>query len=358
MKQPLKEWIRKNPIAAFFIVAIVISYATLFPAVYFIPRDNTIGQILGYYLSNIGTYSPVIAAIFITLIILPRRSQVPFTRKFKIFLPVWLVAIIINIANLKLTAPPSASMIGLTILSLPVALLPAWVITSAYSGTDSLRNMLKTLVKPGGHFAYYLIALFTFPVLTVAGAVLTNAWNGNELFPDISQAKNLILSISVTFFSVLLFSGGLNEESGWRGFAQLRLQSKYSPLVTAILLWLCMVIWHIPNDIVQYQNGGYLLVRIGLYPFITILFSWIFIRTNGNIWAVAIFHASMNSMNPLMGTFPMTTAGNVLLIAFAIVVVIVDRMWRKLPKDHPAVYGGEVSDPICPEEKTQSFHED
>jgi membrane protease YdiL (CAAX protease family) len=338
MNQPAQEWIKKNPIIAFFAVAIGISFAILFPVGYLVPRDNTIGQILGYYLGCIGVYSPVIAAIFVTRIIRPGRPRVPFTQKLTISLPVWLIVVIINIANLKLTAPPSASLIGLIILSLPVSLLPAWVITSAYSGTDGVKKMLKTLVKPGGQITYYLIALFTFPVLTIAGMVITNAWNGNALFPEIKQGVNLILTFTITFFSVLLFAGGLNEESGWRGFAQIRLQSKYSPLVTAFLMWFLMVIWHIPNDILQYQNGGYLLVRIGLYPFITILFSWIFIRTNGNIWAVAIFHASMNSMNPLMGIFPMTTIGNVFLVVFAIVVVIVDRMWRKLPKDHPAVY--------------------
>jgi len=198
--------------------------------------------------------------------------------------------------------------------------------------------MLKTLVNPGGQIIYYLIALFTFPILTIAGAMITNLWNGNALYPQINQAGNILLNVCITFFSVLLFSGGLNEESGWRGFAQIRLQTKHSPLITAILLWFFMVIWHIPNDIIQYQNGGYLLVRIGLYPFITILFSWIFIRTNGNIWPVAIFHASMNSINPLMGIFPMTTVGNVLLVTFAVIVVIVDHMWRKLPKDHLAVF--------------------
>jgi len=338
MNRLAQEWIKKNPIIAFFAVAIGISFAILFPVVYIVPHDNMIGQILGYYLGCIGVYSPVIAAIFVTRIIRPGRPRVPFTQKLTISLPVWLIAVIINIANLKLTAPPSASLIGLIILSLPVSLLPAWVITSAYSGTDGVKKMLKTLVKPRGQITYYLIALFTFPVLTIAGMVITNAWNGNALFPEIKQGVNLILTFTITFFSVLLFAGGLNEESGWRGFAQIRLQSKYSPLVTAFLMWFLMVIWHIPNDILQYQNGGYLLVRIGLYPFITILFSWIFIRTNGTIWAAAIFHASMNSMNPLMGIFPMTTAGNVFLIVFAIVVVIVDRMWRKLPKDHPAVY--------------------
>jgi membrane protease YdiL (CAAX protease family) len=62
----------------------------------------------------------------------------------------------------------------------------------------------------------------------------------------------------------------------------------------------------------------------------------IYNRTKGSILAVAIFHASVNSMNPLMGIFPITTAGNVLPVSVALIVIISDRMWRKLPKDHPA----------------------
>jgi len=61
-------------------------------------------------------------------------------------------------------------------------------------------------------------------------------------------------------------------------------------------------------------------------------------RTDGSILAVAIFHASMNSMNPLMGIVPVILAGNIMLIIFAITVVLADHMWRKLPEDHPALY--------------------
>jgi hypothetical protein len=69
MNQPVQEWIKKNPIIAFFAVAIAISFAMLFSSINFVPRDGTIGQILGYYIVCLGTYSPVIAAIFITRII-------------------------------------------------------------------------------------------------------------------------------------------------------------------------------------------------------------------------------------------------------------------------------------------------
>jgi hypothetical protein len=53
--------------------------------------------------------------------------------------------------------------------------------------------------------------------------------------------------------------------------------------------------------------------------------------------AVVFFHSSMNTMNPLMGMFPITTIGNVLLVVFAVVVVVLDRMWNRLPKNHLAV---------------------
>jgi uncharacterized protein len=338
MNLRIKEWIRRHPIEAFFIMAIAICYATLFPAVYFVPKDTTLGQILGYYLARIGVYSPVLAGIFVSRIIKPGRQRVSFARRLMISLPVWFIAVVINIANLRLTAPPGASLIGLIMLSLPVALLPALVISSAFSGTEGVRNMLSTLVKPKGKIIYYLIALLTFPIINIFSALITNIIEGRALFPEVSQGVDLAFTLFITFFSVLLFSGGINEEGGWRGFAQPGLQEKYSPLVAALILWFLMVIWHIPNDIIQYQDGGYLLIRIGLYPFITILFSWIYNRTNGSILAPAIFHASLNSMNPLMGIFPITTLGNILLVGFAIFAILYDRMWRKLPKNPPAVY--------------------
>jgi len=44
----------------------------------------------------------------------------------------------------------------------------------------------------------------------------------------------------------------------------------------------------------------------------------------------------------LMGIFPVTLASNIMLIIFAITVVLVDRMWHKLPRDHPAAYDDNI----------------
>jgi len=330
--------IKRNPIEAFFMLAIIICFGTLFPAIYLVPRDNTPGQILGFYLGKVGVFSPVISAIIITRIIQRVGIRVSLTSRLKVLLPMWLIALVICMADMKLTAPPDVPLTGLILLSLPVSFLPAWVISCAFSGTASVRSMLATLVRPKGKIIYYLVALLTFPIIHIAGTIITNLMDGRALFPMVSRGTNLSYTIFVTFFSVLLFSGGLNEESGWRGFAQKRLQARYNPLAAIVILWFLMVVWHIPNDLIQYQNGGYFMIRIVTYLFITVLFSWIYNRTGGSILAIAIFHASMNSMNPLMGVFPITAIGNILLIGFALIVIVVDSMWHKLPKDHPAVF--------------------
>jgi membrane protease YdiL (CAAX protease family) len=340
--QNLTELIKRHPLEAFFIIAIAIMFGLVFPAIFLIPRENTLGQIIGYYFARIGVYSPVIAGIMVTRVTKTPKNKVPFARRLMFLLPVWLLALGIQMADLKLNASSGITTIGLIILALPVSFLPTWVVSSAVSGPDNVRRMLNTLIKPRGNFVYYLIALLTFPFIQIVGTVITNIIHGQTWFPDVSQVMSLAYTVFITFLSVLFYSGGINEEAGWRGFAQKRFQAKFSPLITVFLLWFLMVIWHMPNDIVQYQNGGYLLVRIAIYPVVTILFSWIFNRTNGSILAVAIFHASMNSMNPLMGIFPVTLASNIMLIIFAITVVLVDRMWHKLPGDHPAAYAENI----------------
>jgi hypothetical protein len=125
MNDRIGHWIRRYPIASFISVAIVIMFALIFPVVYLIPQKTMFGQVLGFLLARVGVYSPVLAAMFVSRITDPRRQPVPWYRSLAVFLPAWVVSVIIQVATLKLTVPPSASLFALTLISLPVALLPA-----------------------------------------------------------------------------------------------------------------------------------------------------------------------------------------------------------------------------------------
>ena len=157
------------------------SFGLLFPVVLIIPQEDTFGQILSLYLGRIGFYSPVLAGMFVARIIQPGRQRVSLARRLSVFLPVWFIAAIIHTASLNLSAQPGTPLIALIVISLPVALLPAFVISSAFSGSNGVKQMLTTLVRPTGKIVYYFVALLTFPVIHIVGAGMTNILNGNAL---------------------------------------------------------------------------------------------------------------------------------------------------------------------------------
>jgi CAAX protease family protein len=343
------EWMKSHPMVSFFALVLALMYLLVFPVVFRMDdAEQPLLQLLMLYVCRLGVYGPVLFGMLITRWTSPERSPAPAWKRWLCFGIVGLVALVIYTLDFhRNVAEGSLGWAGLAIISIPIALLPAYVVSSAFSRVASLREYLATLVHPRGYWGWYLVALLTFPVLQVLGLAVTQLLGSTPRLADVHVSREILLATLLTFVSVFFYSGGINEEGGWRGFAQRRLQGRFSPLAANLLLWAYMVLWHIPNDLIQYREGGYLLFRFGLYPFITILFGWVYNRTQGSILAPALFHASMNSINTLQAALPMTNAGFVLLVAFAIFAVLADRMWQKLPADHPAVYPtGNTAHPV------------
>ena len=340
--QTLANWMKSHPLALFFSLALVLTWGLLVVlsrVLTGLVNQSEIMDVLIQSTVRLPLYGPVLAGMIVTRWITPEQTPGSARKRWLSFGIVWAIALAVSVLGLQQESASNIGWIPLLIVSIPTAMLPAYVFSSAYSKAASLRDYLSTLVHPRGHFVWYLVALLTFPVVQLLGIVITNLLDRKPLLFTVQFAPGILSATLLTFASVFFYSGGVNEEGGWRGFAQRHLQARRSPLVANLLLWVYLVVWHIPNDIMQYSEGGYLLVRIGLYPFITILFGWVYNRTRGSILAVALFHASMNSMNTLQAALPFTDAGSVLLVAFAVFAILSDRMWKKLPADHPAVYG-------------------
>jgi uncharacterized protein len=341
MKRILNR-MRSHPIISFLSLALVITWGLLIP-VFVLYQTGFVNQsdltdVLLLYTARLAVYGPVLAGMIVTRWIPPEKSPGSARKRWLTFGLVWISALVVSALGLQQESASNTGLIPLLIISIPIALLPAFVFSSAFSNVTSLRDYLSTLVHPRGYFIWYLVALLTFPVAHLLGVVITNLLDSKPLLFTVHFTPRSLLAALIAFASVFFYSGGVNEEGGWRGFAQRRLQAYCSPLAANLLLWAYLVVWHIPNDIIQYREGGYLLIRIGLYPLITILFGWIYNRTRGSILAPALFHASMNSMNALVSVLPVTDAGSILLVLFAIVAILFDRMWKRLPFENPAVY--------------------
>lgn len=139
----------------------------------------------------------------------------------------------------------------------------------------------------------------------------------------------------LAFFYQFCFANVLGEEVGWRGFALPRLQSRFSPLIASLIFTPIWFVWHLPLKLANPDLLPYLFYGLTFIPS-TILLTWIYNRTGGSILAVGLAHVCINLAGKYL--FPISHGMLILGFILVIILILIDRMWEKLPPDHPAVY--------------------
>jgi len=322
--QSIKHWIIKHQITAFFILTYGISW-TLFIITIFILPGNMI--LLGT-LGTIAVFAPVLSGIIISSWSNKKSQKQQKVKRLIPFLTAWLFSVAVLVLFIWQVRGAQIR-IGLIIFCGILALLPAYILSGAFSKNPGVLSYLETLIKPKGHFIWYIIAVFTFPVIQLTGYGLSRilGQNTGELVRGGFSLHTIIL-IVLTFLYGFLFAGGINEESGWRGFAIPKLQKKYSPLLASVIVWFFWALWHLLYDIAGEDSVTSILMNRLTYNFLwAILFVWIFNRTKGSILAPALFHPAMNTFGDFL---PRTDAATILFVLLTIYAVVSDRMWMKV----------------------------
>jgi membrane protease YdiL (CAAX protease family) len=83
------------------------------------------------------------------------------------------------------------------------------------------------------------------------------------------------------------FDGPMLEELGWRGFAQPRLQERYSPLIANLILAFLVTLWHLR----LIPSGDYTWIYIPATMAVTIFYGWVYNATGGSVLLTLIMHA-------------------------------------------------------------------
>lgn len=159
------------------------------------------------------------------------------------------------------------------------------------------------------------------------GAAADLGLGGKELF---TLTPSVLVTLVAYYPFIVFFGGGLNEEPGWRGFAVPRLQPRFSPLVAGLIIGVIWSTWHFPLHATGVVEGG-----LASFPFrfvynvpLGVLFSWLYNRSGGNLFACVLLHASYNSASTIFGNGT-ALISLVLMIVFTVFVAVYDRMWRK-----------------------------
>lgn len=85
---------------------------------------------------------------------------------------------------------------------------------------------------------------------------------------------------------VCMLIGCVAEEIGWRGFLLPHMQTKYTPMTSAILVGTIWGVWHL-----NFQTGlsGFCIYVLNCI-LVSIVMTWIFNKTDGNIVCMVLWH--------------------------------------------------------------------
>ncbi len=332
----ITDCIKRHQILAFFIITFAITWGLGFSY-----KALYTGQILLIPLAFVATCGPALAGIIITAVSNTQPRQGTRTASWIAFFVAWVVSALAFLANNRFInhAPLSPVMVGFTlVIVVPVA----FVISMAFSRIPAMRNYLSSLIRLRGVWGWALLALGLPAMPILLSALISNLLDrpSSTIYPFPETGLALAGLIAVKFFYQFFFFNAAGEEAGWRGFALPRLQARTNPLIAGLILAFFWAPWHIflwraegqPVLTLQYWIETY----INLIPAALVLV-WIYNRSKGSILVAGVYHAAANTA---FAFFPPVDypVFSVVMGIFVAVLILIDRMWKKLPSDRRAVY--------------------
>jgi uncharacterized protein len=143
------------------------------------------------------------------------------------------------------------------------------------------------------------------------------------------------LSALILFCTIFLIGGPLQEEPGWRGLALPRLQILYNPIIASAVLGFLWQLWHIPLYFTGFYPFDAMSIAMRFVAFLpgVIVFTWLFNRSGGNLLIAVLYHASLDAFPQILPaqTGRASLLFDLLMLAWAGIVIITDRMWKRRP---------------------------
>jgi membrane protease YdiL (CAAX protease family) len=331
----LINWIRRHQIVAFYILTFAISWSLAFSYDAIVNRD----QFLLAPIAFVSICGPGLAGIILSGVTNTQPNQGSRKAFWIAFLAAWFVSALVYLANSKFIEqiPLSPAMVGIII----IAVIPvAYIIASAYSRNPSIKSYLASLIRLRGVWGWSLVALLLLPALFLlsvpVSAFLNRQPNLISQFPALSYS--LFGLVAVKFLYQLFFFNATGEETGWRGFVLPRLQARTNPLIAALIIGFFWGSWHFffwRSDGSPVLTMAFWIEMWTAHILASFLIVWLCNRAKGSILVAGIAHAAMNTVQAFA---PFGSLLFLVLSVAALVMILVDRMWKRLPPDHPAVY--------------------
>jgi uncharacterized protein len=230
--------------------------------------------------------------------------------------------------------------------------LMALIIVLCGFDAQARRDFWSRLIDPRRiHPAWWLLSLLALPLVLVLGVTLDILLGG--ALPAMPNLKLLAADpVGIpAFLMMMVISGPLSEELGWRGFVLENFQRRWSPQRTTFTLAALWWAWHIPMFFIRgstHASWGFFTPMFWLFM-IQILLLSIFITLAHNhngrsVLAAILIHFSYNLMLSLLVPYsPTAFALATLLLAMLVLAALKNYGWKET-----AAVPALQSDPLAP----------
>jgi membrane protease YdiL (CAAX protease family) len=202
-------------------------------------------------------------------------------------------------------------------------LLAALLVTGISAGKPGLQALGKDITRWRIKWYWWLAALS--PLALYLAALLVQSLLGlNLTCPSQLGEVDFLPSLGLLVLPLWIFTFGIGEESGWRGFALPRLQRNRSALLATVIVWVMWALWHLPLFFYSYPLSVLPGFAIGLLAG-SIIFTWLYNSTGGSVLLTACWHGLFNVTTaciPCKSGFTAAFISTVVMIGAVVVVWI------------------------------------
>jgi membrane protease YdiL (CAAX protease family) len=138
------------------------------------------------------------------------------------------------------------------------------------------------------------------PLLVVGLTFVGMGLGGQDLpsWSDFSMFNGLPAHGVFSTLLMVLVLNGLGEETGWRGFLQDRLQLRFKPLSSTLIVAVVWAVWHTPFFFILSTYSEFSPMTLVMFPLgLTsgaVILAWLYNHTGRSILAVALWHTFYN----------------------------------------------------------------
>lgn len=174
----------------------------------------------------------------------------------------------------------------------------AFLVTWIADGRTGLRSWVCRMRHWRVNWRWYALSLLGVPAAMI---LIGLGFSGGQ----VAAPSLLIVLAYVPGLALQVLTTGLAEEPGWRDFALPRLQRRFGALGAAAILGPVWAVWHLPLFFSEWGGwphttwlhvAAFIVFCIGF----NVVIAWLFNRTGGSLPLVVLAHASVNNFSSVV----------------------------------------------------------